>query len=102
MKNKVKKKATNREMTDAIIEINRKVEHLWKLCSQLDGIVGLYIEMNGDKEKFNALVQKKYEEHEKTMKEKNDQAGNGTINPENIQPDSKDKGSGAEGIRKES
>jgi len=93
------KKATNKEMTDAIIEVNNKVERLYRLCQQLDGILGLYIEMKGDKKPLDALIQKRYEEHDKMMKEKNDKEANGKSNSKDIPKNSGDKGSGTERVR---
>tara|TARA_R110002051_G_scaffold325708_1_gene430368 strand:- start:1447 stop:1743 length:297 start_codon:yes stop_codon:yes gene_type:complete len=93
-------KATNKEITNAIIEVNNKVERLFMLCKQLDGILGLYIEMKGDKSEIDDLIQKKYEEHDKMMKEKNDQAANGKPDKKDIPKDSGNKRSGAEGVRK--
>ena len=100
-KNKVRKKPTSKEMASAIIEINNRTNELYKVVKQMDSILGLYVEMNGDKEKFGAYVDKKYEEYNAQMEAENDAKKDGESNKEDIQKDSKDEGSGAEGVRKE-
>ena len=93
------KKATNKEITNAIIEVNTKVDRLFRLCQQLDGILGLYIEMKGDKEPLDTLIQKRYEEHDKMMKEKHDKEANGKSDSKDIPKNSRDEGSGTERVR---
>jgi hypothetical protein len=100
-KNNVRKKPTSKEMASAIIEINNKTNELYKVVKQIDSILGLYVEMKGDKEKFGAYVDKKYEEYNAQAEAENDTEKDGESDKENIQADSKDEGSGAKGVRKE-
>jgi hypothetical protein len=102
MKNKVKKKPTAKEMASAIIEINGKTNELYKVLKDIDGILGLYIEMKGDKDKFNVFLKEKHEEYERKMKEENDKKANGKADKEDIPANPDNKRSGTEGIRKES
>ena len=102
MKNKVKKKPTAKEMASAIIEINGKTNELYKVLRDLDGIVGLYIEMKGDKDKFNAYLEKVQEEYQEKVKKENDKKANGKADNLNLQGDTDGEGSRAEGIRQES
>ena len=101
MKNRVKKKPTAKEMASAIIEINGKTNELYKVLRDLDGIVGLYIEMKGDKEKFNAYVDSKYKEHN-TQGKKDDKKTNGKADKKDIPANPGNTRSRTEGIRKES
>ena len=67
MKNKVKRKPTNREMASAIIEINSKVNHCLEIAKNLDNVIGLYIEMKGDLEYFNKHIDKKLKKENKRL-----------------------------------
>ena len=96
-KNKVKKKPTAKEMASAIIEVNGKTNELYKILRELDGIIGLYIEMKGDKEKFNAYVTKKHEEFKE--KEENDKKANEETDNLNLQGDTDGEGGRTEGVR---
>ena len=102
MKNKVKKKPTAKEMASAIIEINSKTNELYKVAKDLDGILGLYIEMKGDKDKFNVFLKEKHEEYERKMKEENDKKPNGRADKEDIPANPNNTGSRTKGVRKES
>ena len=95
---KVRKKPTNREMAGAIIEMNSKLENVYKYIGQLDNILGLYIEMNKHNEKFNKFIELK----QKESKEKNDQKENGKSDKEDISSDSGNKGARPKGKRKKS
>ena len=100
-KNKVRKKPTAKEMASAIIEINNRTNELYRVVKQIDNVLGLYIDMKGDKDKFSAYVDKQYEEYNAQAEAENDTEKDGESDKENIQTDSKDEGSGAEGVRKE-
>ena len=93
-KNKVRRKPTAKEMASAIIEINKKVNDCYSVVRELDNIIGLYIKMKGDMEKFNAFLEKQVKEGME-----NDSKANEEPDKENIQTDSGDEGSGAEGVR---
>ena len=53
---KVRKKPTIKEMAGVIIEMNHKMESIHRYIGQLDNVLGLYIEMNKDNEKFNKFI----------------------------------------------
>jgi hypothetical protein len=101
-KNTVRKKPTAREMASAIIEINTRVNELYKITRELDSVVGLFIEMKGDKEKFNVYVDKKYSEYQKAMEKKDEQKANGKVDKGDIPANPNNPRSGTEGIRQES
>ena len=93
----VKKKPTAKEMASAIIEINNKVNELHNIMRSLDNVVGLYIRMNGDLEKFNEYIQ---QETDKAKEGKNDEEANGEADKPNLQRDTDGESSGSEGVRK--
>tara|TARA_R100000458_G_scaffold12744_1_gene10537 strand:- start:705 stop:1010 length:306 start_codon:yes stop_codon:yes gene_type:complete len=97
MKNKVKKKPTAKEMASAIIEINSKVNNIYKVVQQLDNIIGLYIEMKKDIEEFNIYVEKRSKEQQE--KAENDSRKNEEANKSNLQGDTDGESRGTEGVR---
>ena len=92
MKNKVRKKPTNKEMTNAIIEINTKVNDCYSIIRELDNVIGLYITMKGDMDEFNAFLKEK-------IKESNDTKKDEKPNKPDIQGDTDGERSGAERVR---
>ena len=97
MKNKVKRKPTNREMASAIIEINAKVNRCGELMKELDNVLGLYIEMKGDIKSFNSYIEAKF----KPKKEKKDDSkANGKADKPNLQGDTDGKSSRSKRVRK--
>ena len=95
-KNNVRKKPTVKEMASAIIEINNKTNELYKIVKQIDGALGLFVEMEGKTEEFNAYINKKVEEMENT----NDTKADGEADKQNLQTNTEDKSSGTKGVRK--
>tara|TARA_R100000734_G_scaffold18773_1_gene16497 strand:+ start:1226 stop:1528 length:303 start_codon:yes stop_codon:yes gene_type:complete len=95
-KNNVRKKPTVKEMASAIIEINNKTNELYKIVKQIDGALGLFVEMEGKTEEFNAYINKKVEEMENT----NDTKTDGKADKQNLQADTEDKSSRTKGVRK--
>jgi hypothetical protein len=93
-KNKIKKKPTARELGSAIIEINDKVNYNTSLLRQFDEILGLYMKMKGDLDNFNEFLKEE-------MEKRNESKGNGDIDKQDIPKDSKNEGSGTEGVREE-
>ena len=89
----VRKKPTIKEMASVIIELNQKLEFISHNLQRLDNVVGHYIEMNSDLEKFNEYLNKIREENDKKTNDESD-------NP-NLQGDTDGEGSRPEGIRKE-
>tara|TARA_R110000824_G_scaffold32377_2_gene104567 strand:- start:354 stop:674 length:321 start_codon:yes stop_codon:yes gene_type:complete len=100
-KNNVRKKPTAKEMASAIIEINNRTNELLGITRQLDSIFGLYIEMKGDKEQFNAYIGEMQKKHQEEMEATNDAKENGTADNQNLQGDTDGESSGTEGIRQE-
>ena len=100
MKNKVRRKPTAKEMASAIIEINSKVNECYARTQELDNVLGLYIEMNKDVDKFNSYIQQKIDERKKASE--NDQEKNGSPDKSNLQGDTGGKGSGSKRVRKKS
>ena len=94
MKSKVRKKPTNKEMTNAIIEINKKVNDCFSICRELDNIIGLYISMKGDMKEFNKHIEGKVKE-----REKNDAKTNGDTDGKNLQGNTEDESSRTERVR---
>jgi hypothetical protein len=101
----VRKKPTKKEIASAMIEINNKVNDLdrglsqaYQILRQMDVIVGMYVDMNGDTDKFNEFIKLKKEEAEK----ENDAKKDGDSDKKDIPSDTGDEGSGTEGVRKES
>ncbi len=90
-----KKKPTNKEMANAIVEINNKVNEMVNVVYNLDNVVGMYIRMKGDLKDFNKYLEQKAKEM------RDDKEKNGKADKKDIQSDSKDEGSGSEGVRKE-
>lgn len=94
MQSKVRKKPTNKEMTNAIIEINKKVNDCFSICRELDNIIGLYISMKGDMKEFNKHIEEKVKE-----REKNDAKTNGDTDGKNLQGNTEDESSRTERVR---
>ena len=84
-------------MASAIIEINSKTNQLMKLMQDLDNLLGLYIDMKGDLEKFNLYIEAKFKEKEE---KENDQSSDGTADKPNLQRDTDGESSGTKGVRK--
>ncbi len=100
-KNNVRKKPTAKEMASAIIEINHRTNDLYNVVKQLDSVIGLYIEMKGDKEKFSAYVDDKHEAFIAEMEKKDDAEKDGKADNQNLQGDTDGESSGTKGVRKE-
>tara|TARA_R110002033_G_scaffold33184_1_gene70395 strand:- start:308 stop:631 length:324 start_codon:yes stop_codon:yes gene_type:complete len=101
----VRKKPTNKEIASAIIEISNKVNDLekglgqaYQILRQMDIVVGMYVDMNKDTDKFNEFIKLKKIEAEKA----NDAKENGDSDKKDIPTDTGHEGSGAERIREES
>ena len=45
-----KRKATNKELTQAIIDLNQRVNHIFNMVRGFDSIFTIYLEAKGDKE----------------------------------------------------
>ena len=101
MANKLKKKPTIRELSNAVIEINNRVNECYGFLRDLDNIVGLYIAMKGDVKEFNEYIKKTVEEKKKEMEENNDAKGDENSDRIHIPANTDNEGSGAEGIRTE-
>ena len=99
---KFKKKPTIKEVASVTIEINQKVNEIAKgldeayaIIRQLDSIIGMYVDMNGHNEKFNAHIIQK----QKEAQEANDAKADGEADKPNLQGDTEGESSGSKGIR---
>ena len=90
-----KKKPTNKEMANAIVEINNRVNEIANVIYNLDNVVGMYIRMKGDLEDFNKYLEQKAKEME------DDSKTDGKAAESDIQKDTDDESSGTKGVRKE-
>ena len=52
MKNNFKKKPTNKELANTIVEISNRMNYLYNIVRGFDGIFSIYLDMKGDKEKL--------------------------------------------------
>ena len=93
---KAKKKATNKELTNAVIDINQRINHMYNMIRGFDSIFTIYLEEKGDKE----MLEEKLSELQKEQEEKNEQEKNGKADKPNLQGDTDGKSSGTEGVRK--
>ncbi len=93
---KAKKKATPRELTNAVIDINQRINHMYNMIRGFDSIFTIYLEEKGDKE----MLEKKLGELQKEQEKKNEQEKNGKADKPNLQGDTDGKSSGTEGVRK--
>ena len=101
-KNNVRKKPTAREMASAKIEINTRVNELYKVTKELDNVIGLFIEMKGEKDNLNTYIEKRYREYHEEMEKKNEQKANGKVDKGDISANPDNPRSGTEGVRQES
>ena len=90
------KKATNKEITQAIIDINGKINHLYSMIRGFDSIFTIYLEQKGDKK----ALEKRLNELEKEQEKKNEQEKNGKADKPNLQGDTDGESSGTKGVRK--
>jgi hypothetical protein len=95
---KFKKKPTIREVAGVTIELGKRVNSLMGFVSELEKAFSLYVEMNNDVEKFKNHIDERFA---KLEKETNDAKTNGDTDGDNLPGNSKDEGSGSEGIREE-
>tara|TARA_R100000781_G_scaffold114634_1_gene85968 strand:+ start:1782 stop:2090 length:309 start_codon:yes stop_codon:yes gene_type:complete len=96
---KFKKKPTIKEVSELLIQVNKKVDDLFHIVRDLDNLFGLYVRMNKDVDNFNKYVEAKVEEVRKKREKANDSKENGNPDTENIQADTVNEGSRAEGVR---
>ena len=94
---KASKKATIKELTSAVIDVNQRINHLYNMVRGFDSIFTIYLEEKGDKE----MLEKKLDELQKEQEKKNEQEKNGKADKPNLQGDTDGESSGTEGIRKE-
>ena len=92
-KDRLKKKPTAKELGNAIIDINNRVNQNTSLLRQFDEVLGLYITMKGDLEKFNKFL------NEEMEKRKNESEANGETDKEDIPENTENKGSRTERVR---
>ena len=61
-----RKKPTNKELVQAIFEIDAKVEYI---CNRIQRVLSDFIEFSGESDKFKDFLTKKYKKDEDTKKE---------------------------------
>ena len=89
---KVRKKPTIKEIAGVVIELNHKIQYLSDSLNKLDNVLGYYIQMNKDLEKFDKYLNKLREEHDKKTNDSPDNS--------NLPGDTDGEGSRSERIRK--
>lgn len=95
-----KRKPTNKEMTNAIMNNHQKINDCIQFMNRIDNVLGLYIDYNKNTKKFSEFVINKMKEAEKLKEENNDSKGNGKADKPNLQGDTDGKSSGTERVRK--
>jgi hypothetical protein len=95
-------KPTNKQRDTAIGELIRKTNELaegltkaYEIIRQLDIIIGMYVEMNGHKEKFDTFIV----ETQERMKKENDAKADEDADKPDIQENTDGESSGTEGVR---
>ncbi len=95
---RAKKKATNKELTNAVVDLNQRVNHLYNMVRGFDSIFTIYLEEKGDKSMLEGKLEQLQKEQEK---KKNEQKANGESDKKDIPKNSGNAGSGTKGVRKE-
>ena len=93
------KKRTNREIVNAIMDLNQRVQHSIEYTNHVDKIFGLFLDFTERRDEFAKFIDKIEEEKKKA--EENEQKANETADPEDLPADTANEGSGTTGIRKE-
>ena len=95
-------KPTNKQRDNAIGELIGKVNEIaegltknFDITRQLDVIIGMYVEMNGHKEKFDKFII----ETQERMKEENDAKADGNADKPSLQENTNGESSGTERVR---
>ena len=98
-------KPTNKQRDNAIGGLIGKTNELaegltkaYEILRQLDVIIGMYVEMNGDKDKFDKFITDTQEKMKKE-KEENDAKEDGNADKPDIQENTDGESSRTEGIR---
>ena len=114
MANKSEKIPTREELGNSVLEISKRQNDTMRYLNQLDRLLGLYIEMNKQKGRFNDFVQEKVEQEkteraemeqesiERESRERNESKGNEESDKEDILEYTDNKGAGSKGVRKAS
>ena len=92
-----KKKATNKELTQAIIDLNQRLNHIFNMVRGFDTIFTVYLEQKGDKEMLEKKLNELQKEHERR---ENEQKKNAKADNQNLQGDTDGESSGTKGVRK--
>ena len=93
-----KKKPNIKELTKAVIDVNKKVNQVYNLIRGFDSIFTIYLDLKGDKETLEKKLTQLEEEHKKKQDE---EAKNGKANNPNLQGDTDGESSRTEGVRAE-
>tara|TARA_R110002012_G_scaffold61490_3_gene161240 strand:- start:3644 stop:3934 length:291 start_codon:yes stop_codon:yes gene_type:complete len=90
-----KKKPTNKEITQAIMDINNRINHMYNMIRGFDSIFTIYLEQKGDKK----ALEERLKEIEKEREKANEQKENGKADKPNLQGNTDGESSGAERVR---
>tara|TARA_R100000734_G_C3317850_1_gene111340 strand:+ start:1885 stop:2190 length:306 start_codon:yes stop_codon:yes gene_type:complete len=93
------KKRTNREIVNAIMDLNQRVQHSIEYTNHVDRVFGLFLDFTKKRDEFSKFIDKKVEEEKKKAKENEQKADEGA-DPKDLPADTADKGSGTAGVRK--
>ena len=91
-----KKKATNKELTQAIIDLNQRLNHIFNMVRGFDTIFTVYLEQKGDKEMLEKKLNELQKEHERR---ENEQKKNAKADNQNLQGNTDGESSGTKGVR---
>ena len=95
---KFKKKPTVKEVASVTIELNKRINSMMNILSEIERAFSLYIEMKGDNENYKDFIDKKIKEWKE---QQNDAKANEKPDKLDIQGDTDNEGSGTEGVREE-
>ena len=93
---KFKKKPTVKEVASVTIELNKRINSMMNILSEIEKAFSLYIEMKGDNENYKDFIDKKIKEWKE---QQNDAKANGEADKPNLQGDTDGESSGTEGVR---
>ena len=92
-----RKKPTNKELVNAIMNNNQKINECINFINRVDNVLGLYIEYNKETKGFADYVIEKMKKAEK--EKENDTKTNENLDRQDIQGDTESERAGAEGVR---
>lgn len=94
------KKRTNKEIVNAIMDLNQRVQHSIEYTNHVDRVFGLFLDFTKKRDEFSKFIDKKVKE-EKEKAKKDEQKADGKTDPKDLPTDTGNEGSGTAGVRKE-